>query len=247
MPERRRPRRLGLELGRRLRAARLSAAGGRGLGQAQVAANLGISQAAVSDYERGRRRPPLETLATMADIYGVPVGWLVTGLQESRRAACGGGRVPETGSAHLSAAQSRVLREPLAELLDLELVTFLGSAGTAVGGDHEPASLQAAEERLPYATIAPAAEGETFLLAKRLSYGAKSAVLYVGSEAGPVAPGDLLLIAPQPGDGRRWRLAAEDGGDSGPVRYHLLPPGSSPSAAGLRVCGTVVGLLRHPD
>ena len=49
----------------------------RGLTQAELAAQLGLSKSAVSMYERGRREPELELLQAMADLFGVSVGTLL--------------------------------------------------------------------------------------------------------------------------------------------------------------------------
>ena len=54
----------------------------RGLTQAELAAQLGISKSAVSMYERGNREPELELLESMADYFQVGVSTLL-GRQES--------------------------------------------------------------------------------------------------------------------------------------------------------------------
>ncbi|WP_328691549.1 helix-turn-helix transcriptional regulator [Streptomyces phaeochromogenes] len=43
----------------------------RGLSQKRLAASLGVHNTAISAYENGRRRPDVETLATIADALGV--------------------------------------------------------------------------------------------------------------------------------------------------------------------------------
>ncbi|MFD9190133.1 helix-turn-helix domain-containing protein [Streptomyces phaeochromogenes] len=43
----------------------------RGLSQKRLAASLGVHNTAISAYENGRRRPDVETLATIADTLGV--------------------------------------------------------------------------------------------------------------------------------------------------------------------------------
>ncbi len=50
-----------------------------GMSQAQLAANLKISPSAVGMYEQGRREPSVETLAAMAELFGVTIDFLVTG------------------------------------------------------------------------------------------------------------------------------------------------------------------------
>ena len=51
----------------------------RGLSQAQMARNLGISPSAMGMYEQGRREPPLELVVAMARFYGVSTDYLLTG------------------------------------------------------------------------------------------------------------------------------------------------------------------------
>jgi hypothetical protein len=47
-----------------------------GLKQREVAARLGIGQGYLSDLEARRRKGSPETLAKLAEVYGVPVAWL---------------------------------------------------------------------------------------------------------------------------------------------------------------------------
>ena len=49
----------------------------RGMTQAELAAELGISKSAVSMYERGNREPELDLLQEMADLFGVSVSSLL--------------------------------------------------------------------------------------------------------------------------------------------------------------------------
>jgi len=221
-----RPRKLGLQLGLRLRTARLSARQGRGLGQAELASALGISQATISDYERGRREPPLGTLVRLSQALGVPVGWLVTGSA--------GGAEGTAGT-----RQPQLLQESLAGILDLELVTYLGTARLADETGSMP--LQAAETRTLY-PVPASGSGRPLLMGRDLSAGATQAVLYVGSPSGPLASGDLLFVDPQLNDPQRWRLAA---GPDTPQEdaYLLIAPGAS--SGGLCTRGTIVGLVRH--
>ncbi len=62
-------------MGARLAALRKAA----GMNQSQLAQLLKISNSAVGMYEQGRREPSLETLAAMAEIFGVSIDFLVTG------------------------------------------------------------------------------------------------------------------------------------------------------------------------
>ena len=64
--------------GKRLKEARLAA----GLKQGVVAKFLGLSQTALSDYEHGKRNPPRETIAILAERYKVNLNWLITGEGE---------------------------------------------------------------------------------------------------------------------------------------------------------------------
>ena len=63
------------EVGPHLAAARLQ----RGLSQSELAARCGLSQAQVSYFELGRRRPALDQLLRIAEALGVPLQRLVTG------------------------------------------------------------------------------------------------------------------------------------------------------------------------
>ncbi len=49
----------------------------RGLTQEELAASLGISRAALSHYEKGRREPDTETLGKIADLFQVSIDYLV--------------------------------------------------------------------------------------------------------------------------------------------------------------------------
>lgn len=60
-------------LGGRLRKARIS----KGFTQDYVARIIGTKYQTISNYERGTRDPDTETLARLADLYEVSVGWLV--------------------------------------------------------------------------------------------------------------------------------------------------------------------------
>jgi transcriptional regulator with XRE-family HTH domain len=59
----------------RLKSARTQA----GLSQAQTALLLHTTNISISRYETGERQPSLDTLADLAEVYGVSLGWLVSG------------------------------------------------------------------------------------------------------------------------------------------------------------------------
>lgn len=61
------------EMARRLRVARAAV----GATQAEVSEATGVSEAALSLYERGRRQPHATTLGRLAVDYGVSADWLV--------------------------------------------------------------------------------------------------------------------------------------------------------------------------
>ena len=62
-------------LGYRLKKARIDAE----LSQAEVAAQIGIPQSAISFYENGSHEPSLSVISDMANIYGVNVDYLISG------------------------------------------------------------------------------------------------------------------------------------------------------------------------
>lgn len=66
------------EIARRMRAARLK----QGLTQSQVAAQLGLSSQAISNYERGTNRIDSETLARLCAIYGISLDRLLGNVPE---------------------------------------------------------------------------------------------------------------------------------------------------------------------
>lgn len=63
-------------IGGRLRSAREAA----GISQADIARKLGISRAAISQWEANDTNPDIGRFGAIADAYGVAVDWLVTGL-----------------------------------------------------------------------------------------------------------------------------------------------------------------------
>ncbi|WP_031103438.1 helix-turn-helix domain-containing protein [Streptomyces sp. NRRL S-146] len=52
----------------------------RGVTQLKLAASLGVHNTAISAYERGHRRPDVETLATIADVLGARMDDFVTAV-----------------------------------------------------------------------------------------------------------------------------------------------------------------------
>jgi transcriptional regulator with XRE-family HTH domain len=64
------------EIGKRIQRARESA----GLSQGELAAEVGLTQAALSNYELGKRRPSLANLEHIGDSLGKPLGYF---LEES--------------------------------------------------------------------------------------------------------------------------------------------------------------------
>lgn len=53
--------------------------------QEAVAEHLGITQPAYSDYERGRKIPPLERLVRLSRLYGAPIERLIVLLPAAQR------------------------------------------------------------------------------------------------------------------------------------------------------------------
>lgn len=49
-----------------------------GMTQAELAQRLNCSKQAISNYENNRRNPDYETLESLADVFNVPIGFLVT-------------------------------------------------------------------------------------------------------------------------------------------------------------------------
>ncbi|MGP0576015.1 helix-turn-helix domain-containing protein [Paenibacillus peoriae] len=49
----------------------------KGLKQEELAQSLGITRAALSHYEKNRRKPDFEILTKLADIFGVTIDYLV--------------------------------------------------------------------------------------------------------------------------------------------------------------------------
>lgn len=65
-------------LGERLTQSRLR----KGMTQTQAAKKLNISTSSMSGYEKNQRKPSNEKLARIAELYEVPISWLL-GIQEN--------------------------------------------------------------------------------------------------------------------------------------------------------------------
>ena len=53
----------------------------RNLNQASFAKTIGISQAALSDIEKGKYKPSIETLMAISDYFNVSIDWIVKGVK----------------------------------------------------------------------------------------------------------------------------------------------------------------------
>lgn len=217
----------------RLRAARLKANGGAGLGQQQLAAALGISQATISDYERGRRRPSLPAITRLAKILGVSVGWLVAGETTSSRDPAREDLTPQ------------ILATTIGDLLDVSSLTWLGRCSlSASAHPAAPASgarrfPRAAEAGADYAARTASEPTSSRVIDRGLANGAKALALYAGPAIADVITGDVLLINPTAEDAVGWRVYGTAGeGD------HVLCPPDIPAPTGLALVGTVQGLIR---
>lgn len=60
-----------------LKAARISA----GISQVEMANRLGVAKSTYSMYESGKREPNIQTIRKIADILGVSVDYLTTGVE----------------------------------------------------------------------------------------------------------------------------------------------------------------------
>lgn len=107
-------------LGPRIAALRRSA----GLSQAQLADELKISPSAVGMYEQGRREPAVETLVTLARIFGVTTDYLLTGTAQSAADAEKAGNAFCTS---LEAAGQQLSRRKEAPLSRQELAVFFAA------------------------------------------------------------------------------------------------------------------------
>jgi transcriptional regulator with XRE-family HTH domain len=232
-------------LGPRLRRARLAAGGGAGMDQRELAAALGLSQAAISDYERGRRHPGLSTLLRLSRTLGASLGWLVAG------------EPPEPASAHAAAVeQTRLVALDFLGRAGMQgpdgILLAAGRPGAAAGGDRSglPGAISlAAEERRPYAAgTGQETAARRLVLSQGMCPGARAAILYLGPPTACFDPGDLLLlgeVAAEPAGmartaAARWLVVSTPDGSG----QALVAPGSV-APPGTRVLGTVTALLRQ--
>lgn len=254
-----------------MREARLAARAGAGLGQQEVAEALGLSQASISDYERGRRRPNLATLLALARLLEVSADWLLTG--ESPPAASDW----EAGGGHPTRGRGRdrigdvldgpvrqgVLDSSLADLLGLCKLTYLGEAGlvghaprqdhgaadagaqTAAATIHGiPRAVRAAEDRLPYEVGPPLRPGLDLAISREMSAGAESVILYTGPACAGLSPGDLLLVGPEGEDGPAMYVVSLGTAGSGTAFFYAVAPADARPEAGSRR-RAVLAILRR--
>jgi transcriptional regulator with XRE-family HTH domain len=66
------------EIGARIRTMRKS----RKMTQEDLAKSIGQSASSITMYETGRREPDFETLEALADVFNVPMAYIVSGEQE---------------------------------------------------------------------------------------------------------------------------------------------------------------------
>jgi len=64
-----------IEVGKRIRQAREAV----GMTQIQLGSRVGVSDAAITQYEGGRNLPRLRRLEAIAEVLGVTTEWLLTG------------------------------------------------------------------------------------------------------------------------------------------------------------------------
>lgn len=64
---------MSMTFGERLRAARIE----RGITEAEVARELGLTQGAISKFEHGIREPAAGTLVALAKFFGLSIDYLV--------------------------------------------------------------------------------------------------------------------------------------------------------------------------
>ena len=260
--------------GLRLRQARLAARSGLGYGQRELAAMLGVSQAAVSDYERGRRQPGLEMLTELGRLLGVSIDWLLTGGPAQTAAA------PATAGG--------IFERSLADLLGVRSLPYLGRIGVLASGvmlweDRKAADeltsspVRAADQPLAAETAAPygtdpratgfsatgssAARSSTapspsaatsYVLDGSLASDAEAIARYVGPAVGPLLPGDIVLIARRPGRQgfRLLRRASRSADPTAPALAVEEMPGTPAEIRSAAPCPTVtageriIGVLR---
>lgn len=197
-------------LAARLQEARLAARAGAGIGQEELGDRIGVSQATISDYERGRRRPSLSRLLAIARELDAAPSWLLEG------------HAPLVGIA----GRSGMLSCPLGELLSVTPLPHLGTAGLAnAAGTARSAfggSSLAAEGQAPYGPPHDLATA-VVILDRAIAGEAHWAIAYDGPDAGQLCRGDLLLIvdahAAKPGEPVVWLIRAAPQGTGS--SYHL--------------------------
>jgi putative transcriptional regulator len=218
---------------RRLRDARMAAHGGAGLGQQELADAVGLSQATISDYERGRRRPNLSTLIALSRILAVSTDWLLFGNETP--ATGGHDLIDGDRGGRRGRPGPDLLDSPLIDLLGLSRLTYLGHAGLiGAGGGEGVATLQAgsewpvaarhlvaAEERSGYPSFRHPDPQGGLAMSREMCAGAESVILYTGPATADLRPGDLLLIGPPDRRG-------DVGGGGGDLRAVLMDPGLRP-------------------
>lgn len=68
-----------MTIGDRIKEARKSANGGKGMTQRELGEACGINEANIRKYENGRQNPKFETLQKIANVLGCDAYWLRTG------------------------------------------------------------------------------------------------------------------------------------------------------------------------
>jgi len=207
-------------LAMRLRAARLAARGGAGIGQSELAALLGVSQATISDYERGRRRPSIAVLAGLARVLGVSPAWLLEDAATDQSTG-GAGGAGAAGSGQVGpwraspGDRGQLVMSRLADILGVSVIPSLGSAGLytrqrgvqwAMQGpetpgldqDQEGMGLLAAESRPAYGARSLGAAGRQLVIDATLAQDVDGLIAYAGPAWGRLGPGDLLLTSRVP-------------------------------------------------
>ena len=66
----------------------------RGWTQAELAGRLHCTKSVISHYETGKRQPNYEMLEAMADVFNVPIGFLISDEDRTRELLAINGRVP---------------------------------------------------------------------------------------------------------------------------------------------------------
>lgn len=163
------------------------------MSQGELAQLVGVSQATISDYERGRRRPSLTALTALVEALGASPGWLL-----DRSAGPGGPAGPDFAGldrrmlvsckiGELLGVVAMPLRGQAALYLPGRVTSWQPRAGEPPG----PASL-AAEDLAPYAWPLPA--DQCLVIDRCLAHGADWAVRYSGPPHEGLLPGATLLV-----------------------------------------------------